>query len=133
LPPSTQWQWFEYSLKCRTPKAVKGPEKVVCVDNEGKYIRRNPKSAIRSRAQARFPGNHAAIIKVPQWQKLMVSEKALREFKRLWLEEFGEEITDEKALDEATALLTMFDAIYRPIKKEWSDEYDTNHKTNGTN
>ena len=52
----------------------------------------------------------------------MVSEKALQEFKKIWKEEFGEEISDQKALDEATALLTFFDAIYRPIKKEWLDE-----------
>lgn len=63
---------------------------------------------------------------------IMVSEQALREFKRLWREEFGEELSDEKALEEATALLTMFDAIYRPIKKEWSDEYDANHQIHGT-
>ena len=62
---------------------------------------------------------------------IMVSEKALQEFKKIWREEFGEEISDEKALQEATALLTMFDVIYRPIRKEWADEYDNNIQTNG--
>ncbi|HVM77191.1 MAG TPA: type II toxin-antitoxin system RelE/ParE family toxin [Candidatus Paceibacterota bacterium] len=62
---------------------------------------------------------------------IMVSEKALQEFKKIWREEFGEEISDQKALDEATALLALFDAIYRPIKKEWLDEYETKNQTNG--
>lgn len=63
---------------------------------------------------------------------IMVSEKALQEFKKLWKEEFGEDIPDDKALESATALLTMFDAIYRPIRKEWADEYDENNKNNAT-
>jgi len=76
---------------------------------------------------------HAGIIiKCHSGMNIMVSEKALQEFKKLWREEFGEDISDEKALEEATALLTMFDVIYRPIPKAWSDEYDKNHQTNGT-
>jgi hypothetical protein len=62
----------------------------------------------------------------------MVSEKALQEFKTIWREEFGEDISDEKALEEATALLTMFDAIYRPIRKEWAEEFEKDHQANGT-
>jgi len=62
----------------------------------------------------------------------MVSEKALSEFKKIWREEFGEDISDEKALEEATALLTMFDAIYRPIRKEWAEEFEKDHQANGT-
>jgi hypothetical protein len=62
----------------------------------------------------------------------MVSEKALQEFKNIWREEFGEEISDEKALEEATALLTLFDAVYRPIPKAWNDEYERIHKNHGT-
>jgi len=49
----------------------------------------------------------------------MISEKALQEFKALWLKETGEEIDDRKALAEAMRLLVFFDAIYRPLKKEW--------------
>ena len=63
---------------------------------------------------------------------IMVSEKALQEFKTIWREEFGEDISDEKALEEATALLTMFDAIYCPIRKEWAEEFENNHHANGT-
>ena len=61
----------------------------------------------------------------PLWRN-MISEKALQEFKMIWLEEFGEEITDVKALEEAVALLTMFDAIYRPIRREWVEKQEEN-------
>ncbi len=54
----------------------------------------------------------------------MLSNKALKEFKKIWKEQFGEDISDEKAAEEGINLLTMFDAIYRPIKKEWVDELE---------
>jgi len=52
----------------------------------------------------------------------MLSKKALDEFKIIWREQFGEEISDEKAMESATKLLTLMDAVYRPIKKEWLKE-----------
>jgi len=54
----------------------------------------------------------------------MISKAALEEFKKIWREEYGEEISDEFALEKATALLSVVDKIYRPIKKDWLDEYD---------
>lgn len=54
----------------------------------------------------------------------MISEHALQEFKHIWQSEFGEEISDEIAIEEAVNLLTLFDAVYRPIKQEWIDEYE---------
>ena len=48
-----------------------------------------------------------------------MTDEALQRFKELWKEEFAEELSDTAAIDEATALLTLFNAIYRPIKKEW--------------
>ena len=53
----------------------------------------------------------------------MISEKALQEFKAIWKEEIGEEIVDEAAVEEAVNLLTVMNAIYRPIKKEWQKEF----------
>ncbi len=47
----------------------------------------------------------------------MLSKKALQEFKEIWLEEIGEEISDELAMSSATTLLNAFDKIYRPIKR----------------
>lgn len=49
----------------------------------------------------------------------MISDKALQEFKEIWKEQFGEDISDEKAMDGATSLLTLFNVIYKPVKKEW--------------
>ena len=49
----------------------------------------------------------------------MISDVALQEFKALWREEFNEEIPDEQAIEIAIKLLTLFDHIYRPIRKDW--------------
>ena len=55
----------------------------------------------------------------------MISKKALDEFKKIYKEEFGKKITDEKDVDLGTNLLTMFNAIYRPIKKSWIKEFES--------
>ncbi|MGD0577121.1 MAG: hypothetical protein ABSA74_03550 [Candidatus Staskawiczbacteria bacterium] len=52
----------------------------------------------------------------------MLSEAALQEFKKIWFEEFGEEISDEKAAELGINLLTFFDKIHRPVKKNWWQE-----------
>ena len=52
----------------------------------------------------------------------MISDAALTEFKKIWKEEFKEDISDELAMEHATKLLTLMDAVYRPIKKEWLKE-----------
>lgn len=53
----------------------------------------------------------------------MISDKALQEFKEIWKEEIGEEIPDEAAIEEAVNLLTVMNAVYRPIKKNWLKEF----------
>lgn len=53
----------------------------------------------------------------------MLSKKALEEFKQIWREEKGEDVSDELAVEEAINLLTLFNVVYRPIKKEWLEEY----------
>jgi hypothetical protein len=52
----------------------------------------------------------------------MISEKALKEFKEIWKEEYGEEITNKYALDRAINVLTFFKNIYRPIEKNWLEK-----------
>jgi len=52
----------------------------------------------------------------------MLSNEALNEFKQIWNEEIGTEISDEKAVELAINLLTLFDVIYRPVKKQWLEE-----------
>jgi hypothetical protein len=49
----------------------------------------------------------------------MISQQALQEFKQIWKNQIGTDISDEQAMEEAANLLTMFDTIYRPVKKEW--------------
>ena len=48
----------------------------------------------------------------------MISKEALEDFKKIWREQFGEDISDEKATEEGINLLVMFNAIYRPVKKK---------------
>jgi hypothetical protein len=61
----------------------------------------------------------------------MISQQALKEFKAIWKEEYGNDIPDDFALERAVNLLTLMDAIYHPIKKEWLNEYDyQTHKKN---
>lgn len=52
----------------------------------------------------------------------MLSEEALAAFKKLYIEEFGEEISDEEATELGVSLLSLFNQIYRPVKKEWLEE-----------
>ena len=54
----------------------------------------------------------------------MISNAALLEFKQVWLAEFGEDVPDDVAMGEAANLLTMFDAVYRPLKQSDIDEYE---------
>jgi hypothetical protein len=55
----------------------------------------------------------------------MISNKALEEYKKIYKEEFGVDISDERALEQAINLLTLMKAIYRPITKE---DYDNLQK-----
>ena len=59
----------------------------------------------------------------------MISETALQEFKKLYVEEFGEEITDEQAMELGTSLLTLFHHIYRPVKKSWLGMFSEDKKS----
>jgi len=52
----------------------------------------------------------------------MISKEALQEFMAIWREESGMEISEHEAMRLASELLTMFNHIYRPIKKEWVAE-----------
>lgn len=54
----------------------------------------------------------------------MLSPEALSEFKKIWSGEFGSEISDDQAVEEATNLLSVFAAVYRPLSQKWLDEYE---------
>ena len=53
----------------------------------------------------------------------MISKEDLQEFKQIYLEEYGETISDTEALRLATNLLNLFKVIYRtpPTKKLSND------------
>lgn len=53
----------------------------------------------------------------------MISDKALQEYKEIYKKKFGTDIDDATAMEQATSLLTLVNAVYRPIKKEWLEEY----------
>jgi len=49
---------------------------------------------------------------------MSLSKQAINEFKSIYKEEFGEDISDRKAYELAANLLSLFKIIYRPISKE---------------
>lgn len=56
--------------------------------------------------------------------KYMISKQALEEFKEIWRKENpGKDIDDKTAMDQAVALLTLMNTIYKPVKKEWLEKY----------
>lgn len=51
----------------------------------------------------------------------MISKEKLKEFKKLYKKRFGENLSDQVALEEATKLLNLVKAVYKPMTQE---EYD---------
>lgn len=51
----------------------------------------------------------------------MISKERLKEFKKIWKEEFGEEINDKVALERGTALMNFFE-----ILTKWDREQKLN-------
>lgn len=52
----------------------------------------------------------------------MLSKDAIEEFKAIYKKEFGEDISDEEALEKGTELINLFKVIYRPILKNIQKE-----------
>ncbi len=61
----------------------------------------------------------------------MISKEALEEYKKIYRKEFGKEISDKDALEQAISLLTMVKAIYRPITKDDYDKLQKRRKETG--
>lgn len=53
----------------------------------------------------------------------MLTKHALEEYKQIHLEETGTVLPDDVLANEAINLLTLFNFVYRPIKKAWLEEY----------
>jgi hypothetical protein len=59
---------------------------------------------------------------------MRLSKEAIKEFKEIYYEEFGERISDEEAQDLGESLLSLFKIIYRPIpKSNKQNSKDNNH------
>lgn len=52
----------------------------------------------------------------------MISTEALTEFKAIWKKNYGEDISDERALDKAMRLLTLTRIVCRFVAKEAVDK-----------
>jgi len=48
---------------------------------------------------------------------MRLSKEAIKEFKEIYNEEFGERISDKQAQEMGANLLSLFTIIYRPISK----------------
>ncbi|MEY2664626.1 MAG: hypothetical protein RIT04_434 [Candidatus Parcubacteria bacterium] len=53
----------------------------------------------------------------------MLTKQALEEYKQLHREETGTVLPDDVLANEAINLLTLFNFVYRPVKKAWLQEY----------
>ena len=51
----------------------------------------------------------------------MISKESLEEFKKIYKKRFGENLSDQVALEKATKLLNLVKTVYRPMTQE---EYD---------
>jgi hypothetical protein len=56
---------------------------------------------------------------------MALSKEAIEEFKKIYLKEFKEEISDAKAQELGESLISLFKIIYRPIPQK---ERDNNNK-----
>ena len=50
-------------------------------------------------------------------KNFMISDEMLQKYKQLYKEKTGEDLADQEALEQAIALVTLVDAVYRPIPK----------------
>lgn len=53
-----------------------------------------------------------------------LSKEQIEEFKKIYKQETGKDISDEEALDSATSLVEMVRLIYKPIKKADFEKYN---------
>ena len=61
----------------------------------------------------------------------MLSKQALDEYREIYRREHGDVPSDEILAEEAIKLLTVFDCVYRPIKKEWLHDFEQKNNKHG--
>jgi len=54
----------------------------------------------------------------------MLSKEAVEEFKKLYKEQYGEELNDFVASEAANRLVRMVELVYKPIPKAWEEKYN---------
>jgi len=59
---------------------------------------------------------------------MSLSQKAIKEFKQAYLEEFNKEISDAQAKEIGENLVALFRIICRPIPEEFRRKYERNDK-----
>ena len=60
-----------------------------------------------------------------------ITQKALEEFKKIYKKEFGEDLSDDEALEIAQRVLGFFSLIYRPLpNQEKSPKFDNGNFDN---
>ena len=59
----------------------------------------------------------------------MLTKHALEEYKEIHRQETGKVLPDDVLANEAINLLTLFNFVYRPIKKAWLEEYGRQNKS----
>ena len=52
----------------------------------------------------------------------MISDKYVQEFKKLYRDRFGKELSDAEAREKTSALVRFLKIIYKPMAKEEFDE-----------
>ncbi len=57
----------------------------------------------------------------------MFSSDEIKSFQALWQQQFGETISHEFAVEQATALISLMKNIYRPMTKEEFKKYQINN------
>ena len=53
---------------------------------------------------------------------MQLEHEDIKKFQELWHKSFGETVSEEKAIEEATALLILIESIYKTTQKEYSEK-----------
>jgi aldehyde:ferredoxin oxidoreductase len=54
---------------------------------------------------------------------MQLSKEVIEEFKQIYKQEFGEEISDQEAMEKATRLINLMRIICKRIPEDKKDEY----------
>ena len=61
---------------------------------------------------------------------MTLTPKQLAEYKRIYKEDFGEELTDQEAISQATGLINLMKVICRPISSQQIEDFNKTHQDN---